>query len=46
MDLTLHRCIDLCPDVTQAVEEAIGLGFARILTSGGACWRSLGFTWS
>ncbi len=36
MDLTLHRCIDLCPDVEEAVEEAIGLGFSRILTSGGA----------
>jgi len=36
MDLTLHRCIDLCPDVDEAVEEAIGLGFRRILTSGGA----------
>ena len=36
MDLTLHRCIDLCPDVEEAVQEAIGLGFSRILTSGGA----------
>lgn len=36
LDLTLHRCIDLCPDVERAVDEAIGLGFDRILTSGGA----------
>lgn len=36
MDLSLHRCIDLCPDVAEAVEDAIGLGFSRILTSGGA----------
>lgn len=36
LDLTLHRCIDLCPDVAASVEEAVGLGFDRILTSGGA----------
>ena len=36
MDLSLHRCIDLCFDVAEAVEDAIGLGFSRILTSGGA----------
>ncbi len=36
MDLTLHRAIDLCPDVENAVEQAITLGFRRILTSGGA----------
>jgi len=36
MDLTLHRAIDLCPDVDQAVETAIQLGFRRILSSGGA----------
>jgi copper homeostasis protein len=35
MEMVLHRAIDLCPDVETAVEEAIGLGFARILTSGG-----------
>jgi len=42
MDLTLHRCIDLCPDVTEAVEEAVGLGFSRILTSGGATTAAKG----
>lgn len=36
LDLTLHRCIDLCPDAVEAVETALALGFKRILTSGGA----------
>ena len=34
-DLVLHRCIDLAPDMQAAVEEALALGFHRILTSGG-----------
>ncbi|TFW20109.1 copper homeostasis protein CutC [Duganella callida] len=33
---TLHRAIDLCPDLAQAVSLAVDLGFERILTSGGA----------
>jgi len=33
---TLHRAIDLCPDLAQATRIAIDLGFERILTSGGA----------
>jgi len=33
---TLHRAIDLCPDLAQATRGAIDLGFVRILTSGGA----------
>lgn len=33
---TLHRAIDLVPDFAEATEMAIGLGFDRILTSGGA----------
>jgi len=33
---TLHRAFDLVPDVTEAVEIAVELGFERILTSGGA----------
>jgi len=33
---TLHRAIDLCPDLAQATAQAIELGFERILTSGGA----------
>ncbi|KPF46115.1 copper homeostasis protein CutC [Rhizobium sp. AAP43] len=36
MDLTLHRAFDLAPDLTQALDLAIALGFKRILTSGGA----------
>jgi copper homeostasis protein len=36
MNLTLHRAVDLTPDVTEAVEVAIDLGFRRILSSGGA----------
>lgn len=35
MDLTLHRCFDLVPDMGEALEEAIVLGFRRVLTSGG-----------
>ena len=33
---TLHRCFDLVPDLGEAVELAISLGFDRILTSGRA----------
>lgn len=33
---TLHRAFDLVPDVEEAVELAISLGFERILTSGRA----------
>lgn len=36
LDLTLHRAVDLTPDVDEAIETAIALGFRRILTSGGA----------
>ncbi len=36
LDLTLHRCFDLTPDKEAALETAIGLGFSRVLTSGGA----------
>ncbi len=32
---SLHRAFDLVPDVSAALEMAIGLGFERILTSGG-----------
>ncbi len=34
LGLTLHRAFDLVPDVEEAVELAIELGFERILTSG------------
>ncbi|NEX47968.1 copper homeostasis protein CutC [Pseudotabrizicola algicola] len=36
MGLTLHRCFDLVPDFPAALEQAIELGFQRVLTSGGA----------
>lgn len=35
LELVLHRCIDLAPDLGAALEEAVALGFHRILTSGG-----------
>ncbi len=31
---TLHRVIDVVPDALQAMEQAIDLGFERVLTSG------------
>jgi copper homeostasis protein len=34
--LTLHRAIDLTPDLEQAVDEAAALGFDTVLSSGGA----------
>ena len=36
MDATLHRAFDVVPDMEEALEAAISLGFPRILTSGGA----------
>lgn len=33
--LTLHRAFDLAPDLIEAMETAIGLGFHHILSSGG-----------
>ena len=41
---TLHRAIDLCPDLAQATSLAIDLGFERILTSGGASSALEGLT--
>ena len=36
MEVTLHRAVDLMVDPVAAVEQAVALGFVRILTSGGA----------
>lgn len=36
LSLTLHRAFDLAPDLPKALEQAVALGFSRILTSGGA----------
>jgi copper homeostasis protein len=33
---TLHRCFDLTRDLDEALEAAVELGFARVLSSGGA----------
>ncbi|MBB3950278.1 copper homeostasis protein CutC [Aureimonas jatrophae] len=33
---TLHRAFDLAPDLGEALETAVSLGFERVLTSGGA----------
>jgi copper homeostasis protein len=42
MELVLHRCIDLAPDLGAALEAAVALGFHRILTSGGAATAEAG----
>ncbi len=34
METTLHRCIDLAPDLTAAVDQAADLYIDRILSSG------------
>ena len=34
LKFTLHRCFDVCRDPFEALEQAIGLGFDTILTSG------------
>jgi copper homeostasis protein len=36
LDLTFHRAIDVCRDPETALEAVIGLGFRRVLSSGGA----------
>jgi len=36
IDLTFHRAIDVCRDPATALEAIISLGFARVLSSGGA----------
>lgn len=36
LDVTLHRAIDLVPDVDQAMRACLRLGIRRVLSSGGA----------
>lgn len=36
MDITLHRAIDLAPDVDEALDLCARLGIRRVLSSGGA----------
>ena len=36
LQLTLHRAFDLVPDPALALEQAVDLGFRRVLSSGGA----------
>lgn len=36
LPLTFHRAIDHCPDIALEVEKLAEIGFARVLTSGGA----------
>lgn len=36
LGMTLHRAIDLAPDLIEATHTAVELGFERILSSGGA----------
>lgn len=42
LQLTLHRAFDLVADRSQALEQAVALGFDRILSSGGAATAPAG----
>ena len=42
LELSLHRAIDTLDDLVAAVDEAVGLGFGRILSSGGASNAAVG----
>ncbi|WP_293309797.1 copper homeostasis protein CutC [Pedobacter sp. UBA5917] len=42
MDVAFHRAFDMSNDMDQALEDLIGLGIKRVLTSGGASSAILG----
>jgi copper homeostasis protein len=42
LPVVLHRAFDLVPDLAAALETAIGFGFRRVLTSGGAADAAAG----
>lgn len=42
LQLTLHRAFDLVPDPAAALEQAVDLGFQRVLSSGGATTAAAG----
>ncbi len=42
LEVTLHRAVDLVPGGVEAVDSAVALGIATILTSGGARTASAG----
>ncbi|WP_456789790.1 copper homeostasis protein CutC [Cellulomonas sp. P5_C5] len=35
-EVTFHRALDVVPDLASAIEDLVGLGVLRVLTSGGA----------
>ncbi len=44
LDLVFHRAFDATADAARALETIIGLGFCRVLTSGGAATALAGVT--
>ncbi|KAF0115145.1 MAG: cutC [Rhodobacteraceae bacterium] len=42
LELVLHRCIDLVPDMAEGLEVGVTLAFHRILTSGGEATAEAG----
>lgn len=42
MDVTLHRAIDLVPDIDEAMAQCRALGIGRVLSSGGAVTAEAG----